>query len=169
MLRVSAVISVAAFVAALLLNGGAGVVARADSSATPAAAAAHALVGSWVIDTDDANPVNAPGLAIFAADGTYIELHEREPDGAGIWVATGEDAAEVTIVFHSIDAELALEATVTVQAEVTVDASGDRFTAPYTLEITAPEGTTIGELQGTATGTRITADGAVPMASPVAS
>jgi hypothetical protein len=168
--RILAVVSIAVVVGALLLGGEASMIAATDA-ATPVATstAMHPLVGAWEIDTDTSNPSNPPGLAIVAADGTYIELHEREPDGAGIWNATGENSAELTIVFHSIDAELALEATVRVHAEVTVDASGDRFSAPYTIEFMTPDGTVVDAFEGMATGTRIGSQGFVPAASPVSS
>lgn len=41
------------------------------------------MVGSWVVDTDAGDPDNLPAPGVFHADGTYVELHERDPDGVG--------------------------------------------------------------------------------------
>jgi hypothetical protein len=112
----------------------------------------HPVVGSWVIDVDDQDPDNPPALAIFGADGTYIELNEREPDGAGQWSAVDGQTVVATSIYHIVDENLALEGIVMVSARLTV--TGDTFTAPYTLTFMTPNGEVMDSDPGTATGIR---------------
>jgi len=137
----------------------------------PAVGGDVSVVGSWEIDTDEGDPDNPPALAVFHADGTYIELHEREPDGAGVWQTTGDGSVALIIVYHDVDENLELQGTIRVRANVELDATGDEFTAPYTVDVTAPDGTEAFSEQGTARGARIRleADGAVstlPVGTP---
>jgi hypothetical protein len=145
-----------------------GVVTPPSAPAAPEATMppTHPVVGTWELDQDGGDPANPPGLAIFGADGTYIELHERESDGAGTWTAIDEETVSLTIVFHQIDADLVLEGTATVEATLTV--SGDTFTAPYSLVFTGPDGTVLGTDEGTATATRIGAASMMPAGTPAA-
>lgn len=147
--------SVTLLIATLVIGG---VPRTGAQEASPIAAAAHPLVGSWVIDPD-ANPASdPPALAIFHADGTTVELHEREPDGVGAWQATGPRTAAVTIVYHNLNESLKLQFTVTVRGEIEVDATGAAFTAHYLAETTAPDGKVTATEEATATGTRITVE-----------
>jgi steroid delta-isomerase-like uncharacterized protein len=145
-----------------------GVVTPPSAPASPAAAmpTSHPVVGSWELDQDADDPASPPGLVIFGADGTFIELHERDSDGAGTWAAIDEETVSLTVVFHQIDADLVLEGTATVQA--TIQVSGDTFTAQYTVAFTAPDGTVVGSDEGTATATRIGAASMVPIGTPAA-
>src|SRR5215213_6598435 len=68
--------------------------------ATPGPAAAHPVVGAWIVTTDTTMDVNLPALAVATADGTYIESHPDLGVGVGTWKATGIRTAELTIVFR---------------------------------------------------------------------
>ncbi|MEA2596577.1 MAG: hypothetical protein QOF01_3046, partial [Thermomicrobiales bacterium] len=93
-------------------------------------------------------------------------LHEREPDGVGTWTATGERTASLTIVYHDVDEALTLRGTIIIRAAAEVSADGDSFTAPYTADFVAPDGTSGGEIgPATAVGTRIVVE---PMGTPEA-
>ena len=130
---------------------------------TPRAMAGHPFVGAWELDTDTNDPSNPPSLSVFNRDGTYLQL---DPDGSGVgvWKPTGPRSAALTILFHNQDQNGGV-ATVKVRANGEVDASGDTFTATYTLEVILPDGTSSGETgPGTATGTRIAVE---PMGTPV--
>ncbi|HET7093669.1 MAG TPA: hypothetical protein VFI22_09335 [Thermomicrobiales bacterium] len=134
-------------------------------SATPApTTAGNPLVGAWVLDTDVANPNNPPSLAIFSSDGIY---QQADADGAayyGVWVPTGPATADLTILAND-EEKGAFAGTVKVRASVTLDGSQTSFTAPYTLEIIKPDGTSSGELgPATARGVRIESE---PMGTPV--
>jgi hypothetical protein len=100
------------------------------------------------------------------ADGTYLELHEREPDGIGVWAPTGQRTADLTIIFHDVDEHLVLQDTVKVRVRVEVDAMGDTLTAPYTVEVTAPDGTIVNQDQGIATAVRINVEPMAPLGTP---
>jgi len=78
--------------------------------ATPtgmAAMATHPVVGTWEMSSELPD-FTFPFLAIFHADGTYLE---RYPWGAvffGVWKPTGERTAEGTVISHEfIDDRLA--------------------------------------------------------------
>src|SRR5215218_4314638 len=82
----------------------------AAQEATPtgmAAMATHPVVGTWEMSSELPD-FTFPFLAIFHADGTYLE---RYPWGAvffGVWKPTGERTAEGTVVAHEfIDDRLA--------------------------------------------------------------
>jgi hypothetical protein len=74
----------------------------AAQEATPAGIATmatHPVVGTWEMTTELAGNT-FPFLAIFHADGTYLE---RYPWGAvffGVWKPTGERTAEGTVYAH---------------------------------------------------------------------
>jgi hypothetical protein len=138
----------------------------AAQDGTPTAMAGHPLVGAWVLDNDVDDPVNPPELIVFAADGSYIGAAVDGTNTIGAWEATGTHSAAVTLVFFVPGEDGASGATVTVRGTVDVAADGQSFTAPYTLEVTDPEGARSGEFgPSTATGTRITVE---PMGTPVA-
>jgi hypothetical protein len=137
---------------------GRGVPRIGAENATPVATAGHPLVGSWEIDSD-ANPAtDPPALVIFHADGTTVELHEREPDGVGAWQATGPNTATVIIVYHNLNENLVLQTRIIVHGEVEIDPSGTSFKANYETVTTARDGTVSSTERATATGTRITVE-----------
>lgn len=131
---------------------------------TPGAMTGHDVVGAWVLDGDANDPNNSPAVVVFNRDGTYQESDADGSDGYGAWEATGEQTADLTIIFHN-EENGQFGGTAKVRAMIEVDASGDRFTASYTLELIGPDGSGSGELgPAQATGTRITVE---PMGTPV--
>jgi hypothetical protein len=88
--------------------------------------------------------------------------------GIGVWRATGERSAELTYVFQDIDPEPATTApgTVTVRQLVAVDASGNEFTAPLTVEVRIPDGTVVFNAAYTARGTRLEVEPMLPLGTP---
>jgi hypothetical protein len=125
--------------------------------ATPSATAEHPVVGAWWTANDAPGPGVATAYALFHADGTYLEVDPNIGVGVGVWRATGERSAELTYVFQDIDPEPATTApgTVTVRQAVTVEAAGDAFTAPLTVEVQIPDGTVVFSAAYTAQGTRL--------------
>ena len=137
----------------------------ADHDDTPVAADQHPLIGAWLGDTDAANPDNAPSLLIFHADGTFVELEEGASDGIGSWEATGPNTANLTIYFPNVDETGAFVGYAKVRVQIEVDETGNRFTAPYTLEFIGADGSSAGELgPTTATAERIAVE---EMGTPV--
>ncbi len=111
----------------------------------------HPLVGSWQLDVDTQDPTNPPSLGIFSSDGTYLET-DFEGSAVGVWEATGDHSANMTFWFPA-DAEGGMAV---VRASIDVADDGESFTAPYTLEFIAPDGTSSGQASpATAVGTRL--------------
>jgi hypothetical protein len=132
--------------------------------ATPAAMGGHPLVGTWLLDTNTADPANGPEVTIFTADGAYISVDAEGFPNHGVWEATGERTAALTIVSPGMEEEGVFAGTFMVRASVEVDETGDSFTAQYTGEFVTPDGTETGEYgPGSASATRIAVE---PMGTP---
>ena len=129
--------------------------------ATPTTTGNHPVVGAWW---------PATAYAVFHADGTYLEVVPNSGVGVGVWRATDERSAELTYVFQDIDPEPATTApgTVTVRQLVEVDAAGDAFTAPLTVEVRIPDGTVVFSAAYTARGTRLHVEPMLPLGTPAA-
>jgi hypothetical protein len=127
----------------------------------------HPLVGTWLLDTNADDPANAPEVTIFTADGAYISVDAEGFPNHGVWEATGERTAALTIVSPGMEEE-AFAGMFVVRASVEVDETGDSFTAQYTGEFVTPDGIGTGEYgPGTATATRITVEEMGTPAGPI--
>jgi hypothetical protein len=131
----------------LLISGvasgpGNSVTAQEATPAGIAVMATHPVVGTWEM-TGELPDFTFPFLAIFHADGTYLE---RYPWGAvffGVWKPTGERTAEGTVVAHEfIDDRLARgEGRFTVEVDetgTTIDTDGtfiNRFQDDGSVEL----------------------------------
>ena len=125
----------------------------------------HPLVGSWWLDTDSEDPEGAPELAIATADGSWIEADPGAGISLGVWEATGPQSAILTFWSVGADEEGGFYGTFVLRASIEVAADGQSFTATYTGEFIAPDGSTAGEYgPGTASATRLAAE---PMGTPV--
>ena len=155
----------APFVVAVMLLGvlafgrpARGTIAQDDAAAT----AAHPAVGSWLL-SDPAFPDDPPTLVVFHGDGTFLQ-EDPEDLGVGTWEATGERSLALTFVLLVGDGAGGTF-TVTIRAAGEVDASGDAFSATYTIGLTMPDGTSTGEYgPGSVTATRMAVE---PMGTPV--
>jgi hypothetical protein len=138
----------------------------AHDEATPGAMASHPFVGTWQLDTDTDDPENPPELAIVSADGSYVEIDAEGGVGVGSWESTGDLTANLTIRFLNTDEE-GFAGLAIVRAEGEVAEDGQSWTASYTLEFVAPDGTTTGEYgPASAHAMRLPVE---PMGSPVGS
>jgi hypothetical protein len=138
-------------------------------SATVDAAMTHPVVGAWWTANDAPGPGVDTAYVVFHADGTYLEVDPNIGVGLGVWQATGERTADLTYVFQDIDPEPATTAagTVTVRQSVTVDETGNSFTAPLTVEVRIPDGTVVFTARYTARGTRLEVEPMAPLGTPV--
>jgi hypothetical protein len=156
MRRIAILVSIiaAAVVSTVVLGARPAAVAQ---DATPTATVDHPIVGAWWTANDAPGPGVATAYAVFHADGTYLEVDPDIGVGVGVWRATGERSAELTYVFQDIDPEPATTApgTVTVRQSVVVEAAGNAFTAPLTVEVQIPDGTVVFSAAYTAQGTRL--------------
>lgn len=131
--------------------------------ATPAVMSRHPLVGAWILDGDVDDPANPPELIVFTADGLYIAADAFGGNTIGVWEPTGARTAAITLGFRLAGAEPP-GGMVHVRGTVEVAEGGQRFTAPYTLEIVTPDGARSGEYgPGAAAGTRMVIE---PMGEP---
>jgi hypothetical protein len=127
--------------------------------------ALHPFVGTWMLDSDTADPENPIEIDVVTADGGWIGT---EADGAvqlGAWEATGDLTANLTV--WGLNSEEEGGGMFIIRASVEVAADGQSFTAEYTLEVVGPDGATMGDGEygpGSATATRLSAE---PMGSPV--
>lgn len=138
--------------------------------ATPTTTGNHPVVGAWWTANDAPGPGVETAYAVFHADGTYLEVDPNIGVGVGVWRATDERSAELTYVFQDIDPEPATTApgTVTVRQSVEVDAAGDAFIAPLTVEVRIPDGTVVFSAAYTARGTRLHVEPMLPLGTPAA-
>ena len=135
--------------------------------ATPTATGGHPLVGTWLLDTNADDPANPPEVTVFTADGAYISVDAEGFPNHGVWEATGERTAGLTIVSPGME-EDAFAGTFIVRASIEVDESGDSFTAQFTGEFVDPDGVESGEFgPGTATATRIAVEEMGTPAGPI--
>jgi hypothetical protein len=142
----------------------------AAQEATPTTMTGHPLVGTWLLDTNADDPANAPEVVVFTADGAYISVDAEAFPSLGVWEASGERTATLTIVSPGVEEEEdgAFVGTFMIRATIDVDETGDTFTAQYTGEFVEPDGTGTGEYgPGTATATRITAEAMGTPAGPL--
>ena len=155
---------VAVVLLGLVAAGRAGPMTAQD--ATPAALAAHPLVGTWVADPDADNPANPPSVDVFTADGVALSVAAGGAATAGAWEATGPRTA--TITFVGVFEEEGFGGTFVVRGEVEVDEAGEAFTAPYSFTAVAADGTVLETGQGTARGTRLPVEPAEAAGTPLA-
>ena len=125
--------------------------------------AGHAMVGSWLVDTDIDNPMNPGALASFHDDGTFFES-EGGIIAVGVWEPVDQQTAMATFLGQAPD-EAGNLSTFKVRVTINLAADAKSFRAPYTLEAIAPDGTGSGEFGlATAVGTRITIE---PQGAPL--
>ena len=160
MRRVPILLSVVAVVLLGVLAAGRSLPTDAQD-ATPGPAAAHPLVGSWVLN----DPQVGPSLIAFTADGIVIDAGATAP-GIGSWRPTGPRAGAFTIVLQR--AGEGSVGTIVVRGTAEVDAGGDALTAPFSATVVAPDGTVVGSREGTATARRIPVEPAGAQGTPLA-
>ena len=135
--------------------------------ASPDGASVHPLVGTWVLDTNVDDPADAPEMIVVSADGGYISVDAEGATTVGVWEATGDWTANLTVSTPQLTNDGSFGGTLVLRAEVEVDPSGNTFTATYTFELVWPDGARTGEHgPGTAQGTRLVAE---PVGTPVGS
>ncbi len=89
--------------------------------------------------------------------------------GLGVWKATGERTVDLKAVYQDIDSDPATvgAGSVTVRQSVTIDQTGDAFTAPFTIEVRIPDGSVVFTASYTARGTRLQGEPMAPQGTPV--
>jgi hypothetical protein len=110
--------------------------------------AGHPLVGAWLLDTDTEDSEDTLTPVLFSSDGTYLQVDE-DGSAIGVWEATGERTANLTILFFDEGGSYK------VRAMIEADETGDELSGSYTFEPTL-DGESLGEFgPNSAAGTRI--------------
>ena len=131
--------------------------AFAHSASCPTARTGHPLVGAWILDRDTTQSTNPLQLIVATADGLYLGVEYGGRTAVGVWEATGPRTAAVTLRLPGPSEGVPFVGLAVIRGTVEVAENGLSFTAPYTLEVVAPDGTSSGEYGvTTAQGTRIT-------------
>ena len=134
--------------------------------ATPSPTAGHPLVGTWIVDPEVDDPTNPPSFDVYMADGTAINVGS-EGATAGAWEATGPRTAAVTFV--GLFGGAGSGTSFVIRANVEVDEAGQSFAAPSSFTLVAADGTVLAAARGgTARGTRINAEPAEAVGTPLA-
>jgi hypothetical protein len=96
----------------------------------------HPLAGTWIVTFED--PSQPPAIGIWGADGSFVSAGNLY----GVWEASGPRTALFTWVTFFDDGSGYLVVTGT----ITVDASGDEWTHPYSsMKVGADGSVTIGD------------------------
>ena len=111
--------------------------------------AGHPLIGTWIV-TD---PTGAPSIISFTADGTVTDIEADGGTGLGTWTATGANTAAFTFVI--LDATPEFTASIQINVTVTIDASGNSGTAPYSITGVMPDGSVVFSGTGSVTVARL--------------
>ena len=104
-----------------LVGIGRGALGTVAQEATPATAAVHPFVGTWVVDTIVASQTDPPEIAIVTPDGQLAGLGANRVAG-GTWEAVDDHTAMLTLVTVS-DTE-GVGSYVIVRGAHVVDATG---------------------------------------------
>jgi hypothetical protein len=122
---------------------------------TPDAAAAHPLVGAWLVAVP-ADPSRPVALNTYGADGTAHFTVDTGSALQGTWEATGPHTAALTMVGFAPDPNGGPTGLVTLRGAVEVDETGQGFRGEGDEAVTLPDGTVLGPFPNAVVGTRIT-------------
>jgi hypothetical protein len=102
----------------------------------------HAVVGTWFLDFDSANPGTQVGYASFHAGGTRTDLHPVAGTGIGAWRSTDALTGETITKYQNISqvAGEFVPGTVTVWESFMVDEAEDSLTFESVVELRAEDG-----------------------------
>ena len=123
--------------------------------ATPDAAAAHPLVGAWLVAVP-ADPSRTVALNTYGADGNVQVTIDTGNASHGTWEATGPHTAALTVVGFAPDPNGGPTGLVTLRGSVEVDETGQNFRGEGDEAVTLPDGTVLGPFPDAVIGTRIT-------------
>ncbi len=136
----------------------------AQDAATPAVAAVHPSVGTWIADSE-AGPADAPAIVVVTANGGVISTGT---DGAiaGTWEATGPRTS--TFLLVGVYEDEGSGGYFFIRGESEVDASGETEMTSYTWTDVAADGTVLDTGQDVSRGTRLSVPPAEAVGMPLA-
>ena len=151
---------------ALISLGGAvhGPLQTAAQDATPATAAVHPFVGTWVVDTLVGSDADSPEIALVTPDGRLAGLGANRVAG-GTWEAVDDNTAMLTLVTvwdRDGDGGYAV-----IRGPHVVDETGDAWTCECTVTIVGADGAVRDAIRTQATGSRIPIQGPEMIGTPL--
>jgi hypothetical protein len=132
--------------------------------ATPSALAAmanHPVTGTWQLVNKAADSSVYPSVAVFHADGTYLEVLPWGSPLLGVWQPTGERTAEVTQVVNYLADDRLVQGHG--RAALEVDATGQTMTWHGVFVGRFPNGQIESVDEVFSIGTRLEAEQMVPL------
>jgi hypothetical protein len=87
------------------------------------------LVGTWQMTPDTTDPLGSFVLTTFGADGTVMNITTDGTTTLGVWTATADATADVTVLGTTNG-----PAYVVIRASITVSDDGQSLTGTYTSE-----------------------------------
>ena len=133
------------------------IVRPATDAATPNC---PTLVGTWQVTvTPDGGP-SFQAVNVFLADGNSIEFDNSNPPAgqtiaAGPWQKTGPAAYSMLEINQIFDNQGNFAGTVQVTATINLDDSGNGYSSKFQFTVADPDGNTIVQGTGSATGKRV--------------
>ena len=129
------------------------------------AMATHPVVGTWEI-TGELGEETFPILAMFHADGTYMEIYPWGAIFVGVWKPTGERTAEGLILGYGITDDRLERGEGRWRAEVDETGNAIETDGPFVARF-VDDGSITLAVEGPASGTRLEVLPVVPLAELV--
>jgi hypothetical protein len=127
-----------------------------------------AIVGAWFVTTLVGDQPPLPNMTSFYADGTVLTssrpvfppasegaVPEARSAGHGAWIANDDGSVDFTFVVLVADVQGTYLGQRTIQGRLTLDATGDAWSSPFTATVTDPSGATVSKSVGQANAKRI--------------
>jgi hypothetical protein len=127
-----------------------------------------AIVGAWFVTTLLDGQPPSPNMTSFYADGTVLTSNrpvyppategavpEARSAGHGAWIANDDGTVDFTFVVLVADVDGTYLGQRTLQGRLTLDPTGDTWTAPFTATVLDPTGVVVRSSAGSAEATRI--------------
>jgi hypothetical protein len=128
------------------------------TSAQDDAMRGHALVGTWLVDSDLSSDTNLPENISFSSDGILVDVQGSEVI-LGVWEPTGPSTATATFTQYAADDNGDYAGGFTARVSIEISADGSSFTGQYNVELLNPDGSTSGQAgPGTVTAVRVSVE-----------
>ncbi|MEA2584237.1 MAG: hypothetical protein QOF33_2322 [Thermomicrobiales bacterium] len=128
----------------------------------------HRIVGAWFVTTLLDGQPPSPNMTSFYADGTVVTSNrpvfpqargaaapEARSAGHGAWVANEDGTVDFMFIVLTADVDGTFLGTRTLQGHLTLDESGNVWSAPFSASVMDPSGALVSKSVGQAEATRI--------------
>jgi hypothetical protein len=119
------------------------------------------LVGTWEVTVTPDGIPSFTAYNVFNADGNSVEFDNSNPPGqqtiaVGPWMKIADLQYAMVEINQLFDPQGNFAGRLKVKATITLDSLGNRFTSKFQLTVFDPNGNTVFQGQGTASGKRVT-------------